>query len=357
MADISNKETLINKFKEGSITKSEVALLKKYFASDGIPDELLPLFEDWWNNASSYNETFEADSSWNEISSAIGRPGIQPRIPKQKQISFRRLLQYAAVFVLAFGIAWFLRSLKFRSEERETHYCEVEVSYGSKSKIVLPDGTRVILNSGSFIRYPSRFVENNRDIYFEGEAYFDVVKNAQHPFIVSTQDIKIRVVGTTFNVKAYPEDKKVETTLITGRVDVNIENASGYDYDRKSIVLKPGQKLNIIHASHDERDIKESRADIGNISVEVLDISSPAIYTSWKDNILEFDNERFCDLTTRLERWYNVTIINNCPEINEAHISGKFERETIEQALDALNLTIKFDYTIDKDVVTINNNY
>jgi len=229
---------------------------------------------------------------------------------------------------------------------------EISVSYGSKSKVTLPDGSVVMLNSGSILRYPTRFDGNNRQVYVEGEAYFDVMKDKHHPFYVSTNSITIKVLGTKFNVKSYSDEKTVETTLVSGSVEI-YSNRKEINDENRLAVLKPNQQ-----ATFEVEKSKLSVSDLGNKtdSIKAIQINArvdvnPVI--AWKDNRLVFRDENFADLTHKLERWYNVEIEIKDESLKTTLFSGVFEKESIEQSLTALRLATPFNYKIKQNHVTI----
>ncbi|MHB1108333.1 MAG: FecR family protein, partial [Lutibacter sp.] len=177
----------------------------------------------------------------------------------------------------------------------ELAYNILTIPNGKKFQVVLSDGTEVHLNSGSVLKYPVKFITGiNRQVYLlEGEAYFDVAKDPKHPFIVNADDINIRVLGTKFNVSSYPEDSSINTVLVEGAVSIFGKDKT---YDKStSLALKPGYKASWNKTKN-------------NISVEEVDTD---IYTGWKNGKLIFKNIQFKNIIKKLERHYNVTIINN----------------------------------------------
>ncbi|GAO42772.1 FecR family protein [Flavihumibacter petaseus] len=234
---------------------------------------------------------------------------------------------------------------------------EVSTRNGSKSKIQLPDGTQVWLNSGSKLTYGKEFNGTQREVNLTGEAFFDVVKDSLKPFIIHARNVNIRVVGTAFNVKSYPGDKTTETSLIRGIIEVNINNRPA-----EKIILKPNEKL--VVASDDSLvaaqptsngKVKEKKMSpqvvIDNISY--LPSDSTVIETSWMENKLIFTDESFRELANRMERWFGVVIRFEKPELEQIRLTGTFQGETLQQALRALTITAPFSYSINKDKVTI----
>jgi ferric-dicitrate binding protein FerR (iron transport regulator) len=231
---------------------------------------------------------------------------------------------------------------------------QVQTRMGTRTNLVLPDGTSVWLNAGSVLTYPASFNAPNREVNLDGEAFFDVVKDQKHPFIVHTSTMNIRVLGTSFDVKAYAKDKEMETTLIRGAVEITRKDAS----DAARILLKPNEKL-IFHTS----DIKSGMVPISRQVPEVnhLEVTTLQPYktkddlveTAWVHNRLEFRGDSFEELSLKLERWYNVQIRFSSEELKTYRFYGSFEKETIVQALDDLKMTAKFNYKINGNDIQI----
>jgi transmembrane sensor len=233
---------------------------------------------------------------------------------------------------------------------------EIFTNSGSRTHLTLPDGTLVWLNAGSRIHYEKNFGATIREVQLIGEAFFDVAPNASKPFVIHTRSVDIRVLGTSFNIKSYPTDKTTETTLIKGSIEVSIRNRPS-----DKIILKPNEKL--VVSNEDSSTLKKTahRKEIRPGSLVVIgkptyeEHSGAMIETSWVDNKLIFQDQEFGELAKQMERWYGVTIQFEDPKVEELRFTGIFEKETIQQALDALKLTARFDYTIEGSAVTIHN--
>ncbi len=237
---------------------------------------------------------------------------------------------------------------------------EVKVSFGSKSKIQLPDGTQVWINSGSKLTYSGTFKGSLREVFLDGEAYFDVVHDAERPFIVHTSNIDIKVLGTAFNVKAYDVDKSIEATLIHGSIEV----VNRSQPDAPKVMLKPHEKIifiknpdlalenDVLMSANKLKEINSS----SSILIKALpkNIADSGIHeTSWLYNKLIFDEEKMTEVVTKLERWYNVKIQIIDDQIKNYRISGTFIDETIEQALYDIQLLIPFKYDENDNIITI----
>ncbi len=222
---------------------------------------------------------------------------------------------------------------------------------GSRSRTLLADGTTVWLNGESKLHYENDFTGATREVTLEGEAFFDVVKQKDRPFIVHTSGIDIKVLGTAFNVKSYPEDKNVETTLYGGLVQVlRHGDAAG-----KAIQLIPNHKLILpkqaaietTKLSEDKRLSLNEPASLFITPIDSTKKESERIETAWRYNRLEFVGDNFEEVAKKLERWYNVTIVFTDEKVKQLYgLTGSFETETVAEAFAALKELYPINYKI-----------
>lgn len=192
------------------------------------------------------------------------------------------------------------------------------IPYGNQSKLTLADNTVVWLNAGSRLVYPTAFKGKTREVLLFGEAYFEVAKNPEKPFIVKTSDAQIKVLGTQFNVSAYAEDKVIQTVLKEGSVEF-IRNDAGF-FD-EPIVMKPNQMVSFVKTN------KET-------SVSSVDAN---YYTLWTKGLLSFDEVDFDKILKKVERFYNISVDFSEPTIRAIRISGKLDlKGTREEVLEYL---------------------
>ena len=218
---------------------------------------------------------------------------------------------------------------------KELVYHSLKVPYGKRFNVVFSDGSKAYLNSGSVIRYPVKFIEDKkREVFLEGEAFFDVAENKNELFIVNSNGINVEVYGTKFNVRNYSEDFNSDIVLVEG--SVGIKNAEVSELT----MLKPGFKGSV---------------DKENFRVKTSKVNTK-IYTSWIDGEVIFRNETFSQILKKLERLYNVTIINNKNEsLNEVFNAAiNVENENIEQVLDYFNKIYNIEYQIFNNKIIIN---
>jgi len=227
-----------------------------------------------------------------------------------------------------------------------------------KSTIVLTDGTRITLNSKSSLRYPTNFTGKTREVYLSGEAFFDVHKDHEHPFIIHTEKMNIKVLGTAFNVKSYPNDPSSETTLIRGAIEVTLD-----DRPSDRIILKPSEKLivnkgSFIATAHKKENKPTPTTGSSTGTQYVLtgltrlpQDDNAVLETSWTQNKLIFRDESFADLAARMERWYGVEIKFKNDDLKKYRFNGTFQKESITEAFDALRRTEDFHYKMKKSII------
>ena len=218
---------------------------------------------------------------------------------------------------------------------------DIYATKGIRKEIILPDGTYVRLNSDSKLSYNLDMQSHDqRDVILIGEAFFKVAHDNKRPFIVKTNKVAIKVLGTEFNVRDYPGDKEAETTLIKGSIELTINDRS----DQK-FLLKPSEKLVLVNnINNNLKKVASSVLMIENISPVKLGDQEYIEEIAWTENKLIFENESFEELLPKLERWYNVKIVLNDPTIKSYRFTGVFIKENIIQALEAMKLIKSFHY-------------
>lgn len=273
----------------------------------------------------------------------------------------RRNWLIAASVVILLGLGgWLMSRFSFSTSENDSVKPESLVTAkGSRTRSLLPDGTTVWLNAGSKLYFESDFSGATREVRLDGEAFFDVVKKPSQPFIVHTSGIDIKVLGTAFNVKAYPEDKNVETTLYRGSVKVFRQEET----ESKAISMRPNQKLILPKeaapvAKTLSEDLKPARdLSAANYLLTVIDSTKEEkerYETAWLYSRLEFRGDNFEELAYKLERWYNVRIDFTDEKVRNLTFNGSFERESIEEAFAALKVAVPlFDYKINNHVISV----
>ena len=207
-------------------------------------------------------------------------------------------------------------------------YTEIVSPYGSRIHIDLPDGSKVWLNNGSKLKFPQKFTGRERRVKLTGEAFFEVAHNPHKPFVVGAGSLQVVATGTEFDVMAYPDDYKIEATLIKGKVYIQRALPSGKVH--QVYEMKPNQ-----HAIYNEKNKKFYY--INNSSDK---------YISWMDGKLIFRDDPLDVVIKRLERWYNVDIVINNPQLRKFTYTATFVDETLPQVLDLLKIATPINYSL-----------
>lgn len=222
------------------------------------------------------------------------------------------------------------------SDLEKVTYNTIKIPYGKKFRLQLSDGTLVHLNSGTTLKYPVKFIAGeNRQVYLDGEAFFDVAKDKKHPFIVNADALNVRVLGTHFNVSNYPEDAATDVVLVEGSVGM-YRSDEEFNAD-KNTILKPGYKGSF---------------NRGNALISTKPVITD-IYTSWINGGLTFRNMTFKNIITKLERRYNVTIVNKNEKLASEKFNASFKDESIEKVMSYFNDIHGINYTIKNNQILI----
>ncbi|HOZ85602.1 MAG TPA: DUF4974 domain-containing protein [Niabella sp.] len=269
----------------------------------------------------------------------------KPVEPPSKGSGIRpMLIRISAAAAILF--AFFLLYKQFISAEHKPGQLFVTL-LGERKNIRLKDGSTIVLNAASTINVFENFGSKNREVFLEGEAYFEVAHNKDLPFIVHTNSMDVKALGTSFNVKAYPDEKRTETSLIKGSVSVTLK-----ENNNQSLILKPNQKIewNSSRTKAPEINPKNGIPAKNHIPQRVVPTPSGEIREiAWKDNKLVFDDDSLGSMIPVLERWYGVDIELSDESISHYRYSGVFEKEDIQTVLEFLKEAKQFTFKINKE--------
>jgi hypothetical protein len=339
-------EELIVKFLQNKCSADEINEVVDWFRTDADKHLSQLLIKEVWNKYSPDEELLKnieferiLDKLHHKINISNSKKlNTEHNLPK-RNIGFSSFLVRAAaiLFIPLLGVLVYTFSF---SDYR--HYVvanksqmnivptliEIEAPVGSRTNIELADGTKVWLNHGSKLKYPSQFNAENREVFLTGEGYFEVAHNPQRKFIVKTEKIQVTALGTSFNVQAYSNKPFVKTTLVEGKV--LIEKRAGANKAIKICEMQPNQlmKFNIEKNSYSCLST--------NIGKQI----------SWKDGILVFDNDPIDEVADRLSRWFNVEFIIKNPKVKDYLYTAKFIDETLPQILELMEIATPISYKI-----------
>ncbi|MCY1720990.1 FecR family protein [Prolixibacteraceae bacterium Z1-6] len=232
--------------------------------------------------------------------------------------------------VLLNGIGKVHSSDKIEKYEDSEELNQLVVPFGKHSNITLSDGTKIWLNSGSRAIYPVVFTKKYREIYIEGEAYLEVAHNAGQPFYVKTDEVKVKVLGTKFNICDYPNDRFSSIVLVEGKVQASV--------GKEEVILTPNQLLSLEKLS-------------GDVSLENANVLE---YISWKDGWLYCNKEKLENIIVKLSRVYNIEFKIEDQEINTLTLSGKLDlKADCAEVMKSIALTAPIKYEIDNGVIKL----
>lgn len=261
----------------------------------------------------SASQQIDIDKEWNYLQSKVGKTRIA-----EKRFSFAPVLRIAAMIAIIFSLAFL--GFQYFSQERVT------TQFAETTEISLPDGSKVTLNAGSRLRYKNNFGEKERTLSLQGEAYFEVTKDKERPFIIELRNTEIKVLGTSFNVKAYKGMEKIEVTVAEGKVSV-------YDkkQPQKKVIAVAGEKAEYIKY---QKAIKKTKNYDRN-------------FNSWKTRSIVFENDSLHSIVITLSNVYHKSIELRNPEIRDCTITTSFKDEELETVFQVLESTL--DVTIEEE--------
>lgn len=253
---------------------------------------------------------------------------------RERRISFKQqFLRYAAVFLLAFTLGWgSFQLFSGRNADFSDVYNEVKVPYGQRSEMTLYDGTKVWLNSGTELKFPLVFHGSQRKVLVKGEAFFDVAEDKTKPFMVNAGQMDIEVLGTRFNICAYPDDQELYATLEEGKI--------------RAVNSGTGEEVSLLPGTQATLNLNSQKFNVQQVDTR--------LYTSWKENMLRFENAPFAEVIKRMERWYDVKIHMD-EQINTGErYTMTIKTESLREMLRLVSFTTPITYEIKENQVFIN---
>ncbi|UZR98417.1 FecR family protein [Chondrinema litorale] len=328
--DSNEIESLIHKQLSGEITAEEKFLLDEWLHQSVDHQKQFELLTQLWENTTLDTAAEENDQAFEyflDKVSNVQTESIEYQSPTKTRYIWGGV---AAVITLLIGVFVVYINQPQNNKElvanntKEIEWKEYANKSGQKSKIHLPDGSVVWLNVTSSIKFPENFTEN-RKVVLSGEAFFDVVKDPEHPFSVQSINLTTTALGTSFNIKSFPNEKDIEVALVTGKVSIKEAEA------HNEMFLNPGYKL-----SFNKKDKAILKASFNK--EEIL---------GWKDGVIFFDQDDFLTVLKTLERWYAVDIEVKGKIPSDFYVSGRFDGNGyLNNILVSIQYGYNFDYSI-----------
>lgn len=343
--------TLLVKTETGEVGPAEqaelAALMKEASAAD-----IAAAVHEIFKNTVSFKEEIPGDFIQQSVEKLRRRNMlffIDGKRPKPQKRSLVKIMAIAAS-ILALIVLGGVLLLNNNTPALKQNI--VGTQKGSKSNVILPDGTKVWINSDTRLTYEKSFGARNRTITLEGEAYFDVVHDKSRPFIVRTKMMDVKVLGTVFNVRAYSNEADAQATLVKGSVEVLLKTRNN-----EKVILKPSEKLIVQNELQPDsrtniHTVKDSSAAVLR-QATISPVDSAILETQWLKNSISFDQQKLQDIIPMLESWYHVKISVNDQGLLQKRFNGKIEKESLNEVLHLFSLVSELHYKIEGENVTI----
>lgn len=302
-------------------------ILYKFFEGTASIEEGMKI-KAWMEESPANKQTFHKERKLFDAILLNGK--VSPDSRKVKNTPFRKITQsqwfrMAGIVILTLFINYLYQA--YKNSRIEEHMCTISVPAGQRANITLPDGTNVWLNARTTMQYPCTFNNRQRTVTLNGEAYFDVSKDKNKPFVVQTKLYNIEVLGTKFNVNAYEEQKEFETALMQGHVRVISQTRH-----KQSINLSPEQKVFL---------------ENGKLHLAAIKDHDPY---RWKEGLICFKETAFADIMKDFEKYYGIQIEIHNKNVLKYYFTGKFRQsDGIDYALRVLRNDISFDFEKDNE--------
>ena len=267
--------------------------------------------------------------------------------------SLKRIFYVVAVAASIIGFSFFVYFKMNAKEQIKNALNEVATKRGSKSFIKLPDGTQVWLNADSKLTFKENFGDKTREVSLNGEAFFDVFHDAEHPFIIHTGKADVKVLGTTFNIRNYTSEKTMEATLVKGKIEVTLT-----DRPDEKIIIHQQEKIIISKENNSQPNTKISAKNaVSTVDKVILTTAtfkdSLMAETSWMKDKMVFVNQSLGKIADELERKFAVTIVFKTNAVKQYRYTGVFDKETVSEIFHIIQLSRKINYSINYKTITI----
>ena len=325
MADLKHINNLLKRFVDGLYTRKDADDLLKHFHAGKYNTEISEAMDNVWEEMKEDEVSSLQHQQYREearlLLSRIRKP--------EKRFSFIPYLRYVAIVAVILSIGWGGFRLIRSNQEKVLTYTEVHVKNGEHKRIILPDGTSVTLNAGSYLRYPREFITDVRRIEMNGEAFFEVTRDEEKPFLIHTKDADVKVLGTSFNVKAFDMDEQLTVSVQTGKVQVDLPEAM--------MRLLPDEQF-VMDKTKGEFQKRNEDARLSTV---------------WIKGGLYFNRTPIRTVVNELVRMYNRTIEFAPGAEYDDYIYGEHDNKSLEAVLKSIQYSTDIKYRIENDKIVL----
>lgn len=328
MADLKYINNLLKRFVDGLYTRKDADDLLKHFHAGKYNTEISEAMDTVWEEMEEDEVSSLQHQQYREearlLLSRIRKP--------EKRFSFIPYLRYVEIVAVILSIGWGGFRLIRSNQEKVLTYTEVHVKNGEHKRVILPDGTSVTLNAGSYLRYPREFITDVRRIEMNGEAFFEVTRDEEKPFLIHTKDADVKVLGTSFNVKAFDMDEQLTVSVQTGKVQVDLPEAM--------MRLLPDEQF-VMDKTKGEFQKRNEDARLSTV---------------WIKGGLYFNRTPIRTVVNELVRMYNRTIEFAPGAEYDDYIYGEHDNKSLEAVLKSIQYSTDIKYRIENDKIVLYKN-
>ena len=331
---------LLARYLSNECSQEEREKVKAWITSDPDNQRLMELMKETWNMSESRVQTSDVEKLWKEVAenSGIKAEPEDTKIIKAPEQTLKiikwpfnlqpatyRVLRYAAVLLLfVISVVYFFSKDSLPWFQQNAELKVITIDKGERKKIMLSDGTGIVLDAGSSLKYPEKFEGNIREVFLSGEGFFEVVPDVKRPFVVHANHAVIQVLGTKFNVRAWLPDKRVTVAVAEGKVSLRSDKA----VTQKEVTIVRDQLSTLPDGG--------VPSDPSSVNVEK--------YLGWMNNEVNFENAPLSEILFQLERWYDVQFVIQDSSITNEHLTLHIQNKTLDDILELLSTLTDLHY-------------
>lgn len=337
MTELKDIYQIIAKHFAGEISDKEAGQLGDWLKASAENEKLFYDLKGEWENLELKSTISDRSRVLNKVKARIEAEEKQEDKVVRKLFgsTWYKIAASVIVLISISVITWYQIQDPFSTLNAFGYEIE-KCDAGNQKEILLSDGSRIYLNGDSRVKYKEDFPGKERNVFLQGEAFFDVARNEQKPFVIGLNKAEVKVLGTSFNVKAYLGDKRMETSVLTGKVSFKYTEGI-FKSNEESMLLVPGEK-GVVNSSN--KSFNKLQVD-NNIDI------------AWMKKELHFENTTLLEISKTLYRMYGVNFKLTDGSLEDLRITANFENEKLEEIIKILEMTSEFSYKIEKNLITI----
>lgn len=336
MTNIQRIQRITIKVLNNTATFEEKRELQYYLETTGQWDMATILFpEAYAINTSAFLQKHEKQDMLRAIKRS--KEYVAIKLPQKSSGIIDRNMFYAAACFLIILLSGIIAVFMFRSSDAEITYASITTPYGQQRKILLADGTEVFMNAGSSLKYPIRYSDRIREVFLEGEAFFEVTKDSRRPFVIHAGGMLTKVLGTSFNIRAYAEEATRRVQVKTGKVSVTLDGAVK-NGETREVILTPEEELKFTPG--ERKGFTEQK--VGNDDI-----------ASWIGHKLIFNDQPLSEILRELERVYNVNFRILSPEVASLRYTIRLDQMPLRQTIETIQLLTNLEFEDHTTFITV----